>query len=256
MAAAARPSTALHVRAPPTLTRCAPASTRSAKVRAGPEGEHVDRLRQRAAHGTDLVERRQAGRVEHVRAGGLEGLEPGDRVVEVGLAPDVVLGARGERERERQRAHRLDRGGHALGRVLQIVEPAGGIPVLDRAADRADFGNTADRLRCRLGLGAVAVLQVGRDGEIGRRRQRRDVRGDLVERRAPVRPRQREREAGARRRERLEAERLEHARRARVPRVRDHERLARVERPKRLGLLSRRRHAARPCQFCPAPRRA
>ena len=62
------------------------------------------------------------------------------------------------------------------------------------------------------------------------------MRDDLVERRAAVEAAEREREAGARGRERLEPERGEHARGAGVPRVRDHERLARVQRLERLRL--------------------
>ena len=60
------------------------------------------------------------------------------------------------------------------------------------------------------------------------------MRDDVVERRPAVETPEGECEAGARARERLEAERLEHPRRARVPRVGDDERLAFVEGAKRL----------------------
>ena len=91
--------TAAQASAPPTLTRCAPASTSSPKVSSG-----------RASTFTGLVDAPQttrgsprdpqAGRVEDVGARGLERQQAGDRVIEVGVAADVVLGARGERERE------------------------------------------------------------------------------------------------------------------------------------------------------------
>ena len=57
----------------------------------------------------------------------------------------------------------------------------------------------------------------------------------LVERDAAVRAPEREGEAGARGRERLEAERRQYPRRARVPGVGDHERLALVQRAKVRG---------------------
>ena len=67
------------------------------------------RLRDVASHDrADLVAAAQAGRVEHVGARALVGLQARDRVVEVGVAADVVLGSRGEREREVERAGRLD----------------------------------------------------------------------------------------------------------------------------------------------------
>ena len=75
--------------------------------------------------------------------------------------------------------------------------------------------------------------------------ERPGVVGHLVQRGAPIAPSERERETGAGRGERPEAERLEHASRARVPRVRDHEGLTLVERFERgcLGCLTvDRRH--------------
>jgi hypothetical protein len=60
---------------------------------------------------------------------------------------------------------------------------------------------------------------------------------NLVDRRAAVEATEREGEAGARRRERAKAERLEHAGGAGVPGVGDHERLARMERGERRRFL-------------------
>src|SRR5439155_16810323 len=80
-----------------------------------------------------------------------------------------------------------------------------------------------------------------------------DVADDIVQRGAAVPPLQRERETGARRGERVEAERGEDARRAQVPGVRDHERLALVQRPERLRLPLLPRHALRSSTRCGAP---
>src|SRR5439155_18545463 len=85
--------------------------------------------------------------------------------------------------------------------------------------------------------GAVIVLEVDRDWEFGGAVLCRRVRDDLVERHVAVEPPEREGEARARGRERLEPERRQYPRRAGVPRVRDHERRARVERLERAGLL-------------------
>jgi hypothetical protein len=60
-----------------------------------------------------------------------------------------------------------------------------------------------------LGVGPVAVLEVDRDRQAGRLIQRACVIDDLVQRDAPVQAPERERESGAGRGERLEAERLE-----------------------------------------------
>jgi hypothetical protein len=101
---------------------------------------------------------------------------------------------------------------------------------------------------------AVTVLEVGRHREGSRGIERRDMGGNLVDRRLAVEATEREGEAGARRRERAKAERLEHARRAGVPRVRDHERLARMERGEHsrfLFLPARRRHRTTLPRFGP-----
>ena len=65
---------------------------------------------------------------------------------------------------------------------------------------------------------------------------------DLVQGDVPVEPPEREREPGARGRQRLEAECGKDTSRARVPGVGDHERLPRVEAPERCALLALRPH--------------
>ena len=97
------------------------------------------------------------------------------------------------------------------GGVLALVDPFGGVVVLDRGADRSARGNSRDRRNDARRSRAVAVLEVARDGEPGRTVEQLDVRGHLVQRHVPVAAAEREREARARRRERPEPEGGEHA---------------------------------------------
>ena len=114
------PFVAAQVSPPPTLTRCAPASAISLKRQPEAcEGEDVDRLRDRAADGLDLVGAAQPGRVEHVRPGLLEGAQPGDRVVEIRVAAQVVLGAGRQGEWEVERPGGLGGGRDALDRLVR-----------------------------------------------------------------------------------------------------------------------------------------
>ena len=226
-AASAIARTATQVKSPPTLTRCAPASTISANERCGSASTLTGFVTasQTARISSDA---REAGGIERVSARGLVGLEAGDRVVQIGIAADVVLGAADEHEREPEPAGGLRGGGDPLGGMAGVVEPAGRVVVLDRAAHGAGLGDPDDRLRGVLRLGAVAVLDVHRDRKIDRVGECAGVRDHLVERRLAVEPTQRERESGARRGERLEPERLHDASRAGVPRVRNEEGLARM----------------------------
>jgi hypothetical protein len=98
----------------------------------------------------------------------------------------VVLGARGQHEREAQPACRRDRCSNSLGRTLQLVEPAGGIVVLDRRTDSPGLGDARDRVRNAPRIGAVAVFEVDRKRQIGRTIERGNVADDLVERRVTV----------------------------------------------------------------------
>ena len=178
------------------------------------------------------------GRVEHVRAGGLVGLQARDRVVEVGVAADVVLRARGQREREAEAARGVGRGGHALDRMVGLVEA--------RRRDPSPRSSRRPRRpRPRARSPSPRRRARARSRSRGRRRPAgrspppalRHVRRQLVERDLAVAAPERERERRARRRERLEPEPLEHARRAGVPRVGDHERLALVQRAEALAAL-------------------
>ena len=162
MAASSRAPAATQVSPPPTLMRRAPAAATSATVRGGVMSTltGLDTAEQMAA---DLGDLAQAGCEQHVGADPLEGQEPGDRVVEVGAAPDEVLGPGGEREGERQAAGGFRRGRHPLDRVVEGVDPLAVAVVLDRSADGPGLGHGGDRGRRRLGRGSVAVLEVDRE---------------------------------------------------------------------------------------------
>src|SRR4051812_39308088 len=196
----------------------------------------------RLADRPDLVHGAQSGRVEDVRAGLLVGLQPRDRVVEIRVAADVVLRAGGQHEREAECASGLRRCRDAFRRMVAVIQLSRRVVILDRAADRSCLGDAGDRrCGCR-GLVPVAVLEIHGDRQLRGLVERGDVRRDLIERHLAVAAAEREGKARARGRERLEPERREHPRRAGVPGIRDHERLALMQgnEPRRLLCLSRR----------------
>ena len=110
------------------------------------EGEHVDGLGDRFGDGLDLLGGDQRGRIEDVGARPLERLQARDRVVEVGIASQVVLGAGRESEGEAEPARRLGRGGDPLGGRLEPIERAA-VAAMAAAAeqmrDRGDFSALA-----------------------------------------------------------------------------------------------------------------
>jgi hypothetical protein len=114
-------------------------------------------------------------------------------------------------KRETETASGLHRPGDPLRGVLQLVDPAAGVVVLDRAAHGPGLGCPRDRARGIGWIGAVAVLEVDRDRKLGRAVEGRRVGDHFVERDAAVASTEGEGEAGARCRERLESERGEDA---------------------------------------------
>jgi hypothetical protein len=76
----------------PSEMRLMPAMARSAMVKPG-SGHDIDRLADRRTHGADGLDIAQPRRVKHIGAGLLEGLQPLDRVVEIRLAPQEILGS-------------------------------------------------------------------------------------------------------------------------------------------------------------------
>ncbi len=122
----------------------------------------------------------------------------------------MVLGAGGQHHRLGERVGGLRRDRHPLGGDADLVDPAGrGVVVLDRAAGRAGVGEKADRLRDTARFIRVQPLAVHVERQCSRGSEPTDVLDELVARHRLVALANREREAGARRRERLEAERLQ-----------------------------------------------
>ncbi len=220
--------------------------------------EHVHRLRPgRRDDRLDVVALARAGGVEHVGAGLGVGRQPADRVPErVRVADEEAFGAGGQ---EHVGAACIDRGPRcrdALDREGLIVERL--VLVAARILDRqpGDAGRDAalhvgrDPFR----LMGVARLEVGVHRQLGRG----DDLGDVAERHVDgdgpvhVRQRLREGEARARRRQRLEAETAQIARRADVPRVRDHEAAALVELAEGGAPLVEIRHRTHPNTNCQA----
>ena len=106
----------------------------------------------------------KSGCEEDICADSLVGLQAGDRVIEVGVPPDMVLGPGREREGKVEAARRLTRGGNSLGGALYPIDAVLGVVVLDRAADGARLGDPADRSGGILGTRPEAVLQVDDSG--------------------------------------------------------------------------------------------
>jgi hypothetical protein len=91
--------------------------------------------------------------------------------------------------------------------LFTVVQSVFRVPVLDRAADGAGLRGPPDCVGGVLGLRAITVLKISRDGQLGQPVEFGDVAADLVEGRAAVEPAEGERKARACGRERCEAER-------------------------------------------------
>ena len=115
-AASTSAASAAKANAPPTEIRATPSAASSATVGGARHGEHVDRPVDRRDDLPDVLGARQPGREQHVGAGLLVGLQPGDRVGQVVAAADVVLGPRGEHQLHRARVRDLGRGRDPLAR--------------------------------------------------------------------------------------------------------------------------------------------
>jgi hypothetical protein len=179
--------------------------------------QDVDRTAHRRAHRAYLAHVAQPGCVEHVRARLLEGLQPLDRVGEVGVVTDVVLGARRESERKAQSTRGLDRSDDSLGRMRGLIETTRRVEVLDGASDRAGAGCPRDGPCHPPGISAVPVLEVDRHREVRRAVEDGGVLDHLVERHRAVQSTECVGESGAGRGDRAESERLEDTGRSGVP---------------------------------------
>ena len=211
----------------------------------------IERLAHRRGDRADRREVAQAGGVEDVGAGLVEGLQPADGVVEVDAPVQQVLRPRRQHERDRQRPRHLHRRLHPLDREVEVVDRlvrlAGG--VLDGAADHAGLGGEADHLGRGPRLVGVAILQIGVDRQVRGAGDEPAVVEDFAAAHGvgPVRASQRVGQAEARRRQRLEPECRQDPRGAGVPGVGNDERAgSHVQRPERDGLLGLRAHGRSP----------
>ena len=192
-------------------------------LRIGESHHRVERLLQRRGHGAHFLQAVEPRRVEHVRAGGLEGLQAADGVVHVLPAVQEILGAGGQHERHRQGARHFDRRLHALDGKVEVVDRLLRVPggILDGAAHRAGFAGKADRLGRLAGFVREAVLQVGIHRQARRLADFAAVVDHLFQRHVAHAQHVGDAEAGGC--QRLEPHALEDQRRAAVPGIRNEE---------------------------------
>ena len=108
--------------APPTEIRLTPSSASSPTVGAPGEDEHADRDVDGGEQLAQLARVDHRRREEHVGAGLLVGLQPGDGVGQVLAAVEVVLGPGRQDEGDRARVGGLGGGAHPVGGVGQLVD--------------------------------------------------------------------------------------------------------------------------------------
>ena len=214
--------------AAPRLIRRAPVATRSATEKLSPlipESAFTGFGSDGGADFADCFEVRKARRVEDVSAGSGEGLEAADRVVKIVAAVKKILGARGERERKRERARGFDGGGDAFDGVLVIVNRAVLIAsgVFDGAADNSCGAGEANRLRDEARDVTEGIFEIGADRKIGGCGDRGAMREGFFAFYFAIAATEGEGETGACGGESFETETGEHAGRTCVPRIRDDE---------------------------------
>ena len=184
--------------------------------------EKIDRLRRDRLHGRlDLLARLDAGRIEAIGAGIGKGLQPADGLVHIGPAADEALGAGGEHDVAAGLVDRRARGLHAGEREVEIVERLVRIAgrVLDRQAGDAGLDAARHVLGNAFRIVGVAALEVGVDRHVGCVRDLAEMRQHHVARHVAVGIALRMRKAGTGGRQRLEAEPLQIAGAADVPRI-------------------------------------
>jgi hypothetical protein len=141
---------------------------------------------------------RSPGANTDIRAGGLEGLEARDRVVQIGVATDVVLGPSRQHEREVEAVCRLGGCRDPIRGVGELVDPLARIVVFDRSADgRRPPPRARSPRAAPIGFATVAVLEVDRDGQTDRSVQLLGMLDDLVQCDVAVQATLREGEPGA-----------------------------------------------------------
>ena len=242
MAVRRTPPHAARASAPPTEMRRTPSPSRSLDGEiAGEADQHVDGFgRHRLHHRLDLLARRDARRIEAVGARRRVGLQPADRLAEIGPVADQPLAAPGQHHIAAGLVDRRPRRLHPRHRQVEVVERVvlvAGV-VLDRQPRHAGRHAQPHALRHALGRIGIAALEVGVHRHVDRRRQLGAVGKHHLPRHAAVAKPARPGEPRARRRQRLEAQPLQVARAAHVPRVGHHEQAALVQ-PLESGALLR-----------------
>ena len=220
IAASASALRAANASAPPTETRLTPAAASSLTGGDARHREHVHRPVDRADDLPDVGQAGQAGGVEHVGPGRLERLQPGDGVGQVRPAVQVVLGPRGQHQPRRPGVRGRRRRPRPARPPARCRRSGSSSWPLKSSTDKpASPVSTASETVCATPSGIVgeAVLQVGRDRQVGRGDDRGRVRQRLVAADRAVRAAQRRREPGAGGGQRLEAERGEQLRATRRP---------------------------------------
>ena len=145
--------------------------------------EEVDRLAADRLHGgLDMLAGLDAGRIEAIGAGIGESLQPADGLVDVGPAANEALGARGEHHVAAGLVDRRAGGLDARQRQVEIVERRRGLlrRVLDRQPGHAGR-DAARHVRGDLvGIVGKAVLEIGVERNVGRRRELTIMRQHVV----------------------------------------------------------------------------
>ena len=215
--------------------------------------------------------RANARRVETIGARVGVGLEPRDRLGEIGAADEEALGAPDEQRVAACLVDGAARGTHPLDGLGQFMERPGRVAgrVLDRQPRDAGLDGEPHALRHAGRIAREAAFEVGVHGQVGGGHHVPQMREGRVARDAVVRTRARPGEAGTGRGERLEAEALQIARGARVPRIGNGEaagpcssrkvrRWSAIEgwHVRECSLCASRRPSERTCSRLGAPRRS
>ena len=208
---------------PPTLMRRTPIAAISSTVKPKRAAiEEIHRLRRHGLHhGLDLLAGLDAGRIEAIGAGRRIGFQAADRIVEIVDAADEIFRPRGEHDiaagavdRGARRFHARDRGVEIVERLLAVIRR-----ILDREAGDAGGDATRDVLGEAFEVIGKAVLEIGIERHVGRFRDLAKMRQHLIAALRAVGIALRMGVARARRRQGFEAQALQIARAADIPRI-------------------------------------
>ena len=239
-AAATNAACATRASVPPTLIRRTPSAAPSATVMNGLWTSRFTGFGATAATIADTCSAVSVnGAGEAVRAGLGVGLQPADRLLQVGPADDESLRAAREDDAGAALIDRTPRRPNSLHGQVERVERLVGAArrVLDREAGDPGRRGERDALGDSVRIVGVAALEVRAHRDLERTRDLGEVLQHLGTLDSLVGPRNRPGEAGARRRQRLEPELLEDHRATHVPGIRHHEAALGVQPVKDLDLV-------------------